>query len=124
MAHDSHNIIVVGVSDRDIARAVNLIIKRKGGLTVVNGKKEETLPLPVAGLMSIEDGYLVAQKYTELAHHAKADLGSTLTDPYTTMSFMALLVIPDIKISDQVFLMDRVSNLAVCLNRIKSSTIS
>jgi adenine deaminase len=101
VAHDSHNIIAIGVTDEDIAKAVNLIIKNKGGLTAACGKATKVLPLPIAGLMSGDDGYRVAQKYSELARYAKTVLGSTLKDPYMTMSFMALLVIPDIKISDK-----------------------
>lgn len=100
VAHDSHNIIAVGVDDQEIAHAVNLIIKHKGGLVVVDGTEARILPLPVAGLMSIEDGFWVAQQYEEIAKMVK-NLGSKLKDPFMTLSFMALLVIPDLKLSDQ-----------------------
>ena len=100
VAHDSHNIVAVGVSDEDLARAVNLIIKHKGGLGVVGDGWEEILPLPVAGLMSIDDGYKVAKDYQRIAVRAK-ELGSNLKDPFMTMSFMTLLVIPELKISDR-----------------------
>ena len=100
VAHDSHNIIAVGASDKDIVRAVNLLIKTKGGISLVNGEDERLLPLPVAGLMSNEDGYQVAQKY-ELINNKVKLTGSTLKSPYMTLSFMALLVIPALKLSDK-----------------------
>ncbi len=100
VAHDSHNIVAVGVSDDDLARAVNLIIKNEGGLAIVGDCFEDLLPLPVAGLMSIEDGYQVAEGYRRIAAKAKM-LGSRLKDPFMTMSFMTLLVIPELKISDR-----------------------
>lgn len=100
IAHDSHNIIAVGTSDQDICDAVNALIKVKGGISVSKSGKSEALPLPVAGLMSTEDGYLVAEKYSKMAALAR-DLGSTLHDPFMTLSFMALLVIPSLKLSDK-----------------------
>lgn len=99
VAHDSHNIIVVGVSDEEICRAVNLLIQHKGGLCAVDGSEELVLPLPVAGLISPDPGHIVAKKYSLLDRKAK-ELGSTLRAPYMTLSFMALLVIPEYKISD------------------------
>jgi adenine deaminase len=100
VAHDSHNIIAVGTNDEDICKAVNLLVEQKGGISLVDGKEEELLPLPVAGLMSNKDGYEVAAAYDRLDKRAKA-LGSSLLAPYMTLSFMALLVIPDIKLSDK-----------------------
>lgn len=102
VGHDSHNIIVVGVDDDAICRAVNLLIEAKGGVSVVDreNKMEAILPLPIAGLMSAEDGYEVAKKYAAIDKKAKA-LGSTLKSPFMTLSFMALLVIPDLKLSDK-----------------------
>ena len=100
VAHDSHNIVAVGVSDEDITRAVNLVIKHKGGLSVVHDDVEMILPLPVAGIMSDKGVFNVAQEYTKLENEAKS-LGSKLADPFMTMSFMGLLVIPDIKLSDK-----------------------
>lgn len=100
VSHDSHNIVAVGVSDEDLARAVNLIVKNKGGLGIVGDCFEDVLPLPVAGLMSIEDGRRVGELYRQIAEKAKL-LGSGLKDPFMTMSFMTLLVIPELKISDR-----------------------
>lgn len=100
VAHDSHNIIAVGVSDEDITRAVNIVIKNKGGLSVVNGDVEMSLPLPIAGLMSDKGVFQVAEDYKKIEKEAKA-LGSNLTDPFMTLSFMGLLVIPDLKLSDK-----------------------
>lgn len=100
IAHDSHNIIAVGTSDEDILKAVNRVIESKGGVSWVDGKKELILPLPVAGIMSNGDGFEIAKKYDELDEAAK-DLGSLLNAPYMTLSFMALLVIPELKLSDK-----------------------
>ena len=100
VGHDSHNITVVGVDDESIARAVNLVIAAKGGLSAVNGEEERIVKLPVAGLMSNEDGYDIAEQYIDLDKMAK-DIGSTLRAPFMTLSFMALLVIPSIKLSDK-----------------------
>ena len=100
VAHDSHNIIAVGTGDEDICRAINLLVEQKGGISLVDGSTEEVLPLPVAGLMSNRDGYEVAAAYDSLDRKAKK-LGSSLRAPYMTLSFMALLVIPDIKLSDK-----------------------
>jgi adenine deaminase len=101
VAHDSHNIVAVGCNDKAIAKAINLIIKEKGGISCVDDENmEKIIPLPVAGLMSTEDGYKVAAAYTEIDKMAKA-LGSTLSAPFMTLSFMALLVIPHIKLSDK-----------------------
>lgn len=123
VAHDSHNIVAVGVDDESICRAINLVIAQKGGLSCVDpgtgaaaasgaapasgaasagaaaSGAELILPLPVAGLMSPDDGYQVAASYTALDHRAKA-MGSTLGAPFMTLSFMALLVIPHLKLSD------------------------
>jgi adenine deaminase len=98
VAHDSHNIVAVGVDDESICRAVNLVIDNKGGVSCV-GNEEIILPLPVAGLMSADDGYIVAEKYAAIDKAAK-ELGSTLSAPFMTLSFMALLVIPHLKLSD------------------------
>ncbi|RLD61371.1 MAG: adenine deaminase [Bacteroidetes bacterium] len=100
IAHDSHNIIAVGTTDEDITKAINMVIETKGGVSVVDGKNEMLLPLPVAGIMSDKDGFEVARKYDDLDKAAKA-LGSTLNAPFMTLSFMALLVIPELKLSDK-----------------------
>ncbi len=99
VAHDSHNIVAVGVDDASICKAVNLIIEHKGGVCCVEGNKEQILPLPVGGLMSAEDGYRVAEKYSAIDAKAK-EMGSQLSAPFMTLSFMALLVIPHLKLSD------------------------
>jgi len=100
VAHDSHNIVAVGVSDEAIAKAMNLVITHKGGVAVVDGDNEKVLPLPVAGLMSADDGFTVAEQYKALDAMAH-ELGTTLRAPFMTLSFMALLVIPELKISDK-----------------------
>jgi len=107
VAHDSHNIVAVGVDDESICRAVNLVIESKGGVSCCcppssgGSWKEVLLPLPVAGLMSNEDGYKVATAYTAIDKMVKEELGSTLSAPFMTLSFMALLVIPHLKLSDK-----------------------
>ena len=106
VAHDSHNIVAVGVDDECLLRAINIIIGAEGGIScvdIIRGSdlyEERILPLPVAGLMSASDGYEVAERYTSLDAMAKS-LGSTLEAPFMTLSFMALLVIPHIKLSDK-----------------------
>jgi adenine deaminase len=99
VAHDSHNIVVVGVDDASMAAAVNEIVAHRGGLAAVAGRRRLILPLPIAGLMSNLDGRAVARRYTTLDRMAK-QLGSPLDAPFMTLSFMALLVIPDLKMSD------------------------
>jgi adenine deaminase len=101
VAHDSHNIVAVGVDDENLLKAINLIIKAQGGVSAVSNSKEMVLALPVAGLMSNDDGYKVAAAYTDIDKMVKEDLGSTLTAPFMTLSFMALLVIPHLKLSDK-----------------------
>lgn len=100
IAHDSHNIIAVGCNDEEICAAVNLLIKHKGGISAVNGTQQQVLALPVAGIMSNEDGYQIAQQYASIDAFAK-QLGSRLEAPFMTLSFMALLVIPELKLSDR-----------------------
>jgi adenine deaminase len=100
VAHDSHNIIAVGTSDEEIIQAINLLIDAKGGVSLVEGDENNILPLPVAGLMSATDGFEVAMAYDKMDKLAKG-LGSELGAPYMTLSFMALLVIPALKLSDK-----------------------
>lgn len=100
VAHDSHNIIAVGVSDEMICDAVNLVIEKKGGISLVSDEMKTVLPLPVAGIMSDGDGRDVAVKYGRLNVLAK-ELGTTLRAPFMTLSFMTLLVIPKLKLSDR-----------------------
>lgn len=100
VAHDSHNIIAVGVDDESICEAVNLVIKERGGVSAVGNGASKVLALPVAGLMSNEDGYKVAESYTAIDKMTK-ELGATLAAPFMTLSFMALLVIPHLKLSDK-----------------------
>jgi adenine deaminase len=98
VSHDSHNILAVGTSDHEIARAVNLIIAARGGISIACEEIEEVLALPIGGLMSSEEGSTVAAHYSRLDALAK-QLGSTLSAPFMTLSFMALLVIPALKLS-------------------------
>lgn len=100
VGHDSHNIIAVGIDDQSICKAVNLIIEAKGGVSAVTEDQKEILPLPVGGIMSPSDGYEVATAYTHIDRLAK-EMGATLNSPFMTLSFMALLVIPDLKLSDK-----------------------
>jgi adenine deaminase len=100
VAHDSHNIIAVGVSDAMLCKAVNCLIQAQGGIAAVDDLDETVLPLPIAGLMSEQDGYLVAEQYAHLDGLAK-EMGSRLQAPFMSLSFMALLVIPSLKLSDR-----------------------
>jgi adenine deaminase len=99
VAHDSHNIIAVGVDDESILKAINLVVHEKGGISCVQGESSKVIGLPVAGLMSTEDPYKVANDYIEIDKMAKS-LETQLGSPFMTLSFMALLVIPHIKMSD------------------------
>ncbi len=100
VAHDCHNIVVVGTSDEAICKAVNLIIENTGGICAVEGDNMKSLALPVAGIMSDKDGWETGKCYQEIDAMAK-ELGSQLKAPFMTLSFMALLVIPDLKLSDK-----------------------
>lgn len=100
VAHDCHNIVVVGTSDEEICNAVNLIIENTGGICAVNGTDKKSLALPVAGIMSDKNGFETGKLYEEIDAMAKS-LGSNLKAPFMTLSFMALLVIPDLKLSDK-----------------------
>lgn len=100
VAHDSHNIIVIGCSDEDMMIAANMIIEDKGGFAVYDENVNKCLPLPIAGIMTNEDAFKVASDYQEIKDMAKS-LGSHLSDPFMTMEFMALLVIPKLKLSDK-----------------------
>ena len=100
VAHDCHNIVVVGTSDAEICKAVNLIIENRGGICAVYNLESKSLALPVAGIMSDKDGWETGKLYQEIDSMAK-QLGSNLKAPFMTLSFMALLVIPDLKLSDK-----------------------
>lgn len=100
VAHDCHNIVVVGTSDEEICNAVNVLIENRGGVCAVNGNQVKSLALPVAGIMSDQDGWTAGKLYQEIDEMAK-QLGSGLKAPFMTLSFMALLVIPDLKLSDK-----------------------
>lgn len=100
IAHDSHNIVAIGQNDDDIVKAINALIDARGGVIAVDGDDMALLPLPVAGLMSTERGEVVAAHYLELLAKAKS-LGCTMRSPYITMSFMALPVIPALKLTDK-----------------------
>ena len=101
VGHDSHNITAVGCDDDSLAQAINLVVGAQGGLAAVAPGAELLLPLPVAGLMSDRPGPEVAAAYSALDDFAKTRLGSGLQAPFMTLSFMALLVIPSLKLSDQ-----------------------
>ena len=100
VGHDSHNIIAVGVTDEAICKAVNLLIESKGGICAVTNSKVKVVSLPVAGIMSNQNGEIIGKKYALLNQMAK-EMGCTLNAPYMTLSFMALLVIPSLKLSDK-----------------------
>ena len=100
VAHDSHNLICIGTSDEDMVRVINSLVDNNGGIAVTDGHNLDVLPLPVAGLMGNTDGYEVAAKYEAINHKARA-LSGSLQAPFMTLSFMALLVIPELKLSDQ-----------------------
>ena len=100
VAHDCHNIVVVGTTDEEILNAVNILITNKGGICAVNKEHKKSLALPIAGIMSDKDGWETGKLYQEIDAMAK-ELGSTLKAPFMTLSFMALLVIPDLKLSDK-----------------------
>jgi adenine deaminase len=101
VAHDSHNIIAVGVDDKAIMDAINLVVREKGGISAVGIDTMGVLPLPVAGIMSNKDGYEVAKDYTQIDQFAKDEIGCVLKSPFMSLSFMALLVIPSLKLSDK-----------------------
>ncbi len=100
VAHDSHNIIATGVNDEMILEAINLVQQHKGGIAYVDQKQKIILPLPVAGIMSNKNAAEVSQLYEKLDSTARKN-GSQLTAPYMSLAFMALLVIPSLKIGDQ-----------------------
>ncbi|MCI5064639.1 adenine deaminase [bacterium] len=100
VAHDCHNIIAVGTNDEDICAAVNLVIEKKGGLSLAAGEEKRILPLPVGGIMSDRPAEEVVTAYTALDTRAR-ELGSSLRAPYMSLSFLALLVIPELKLSDK-----------------------
>lgn len=100
VAHDSHNIVFVGADDESICNAVNLLINHKGGISLSDGEVSDVMPLPVAGLMSDQDAWTASAQYERLDNGAK-QLGSKLTAPFMTLSFMALPVIPSLKITDK-----------------------
>ncbi len=101
VAHDSHNIVAVGVDDESLCNAINKVIDCKGGVAACNQQQTLIVPLPIAGLMSAEDGYKVAADYTTIDNFTKNELGCILQSPFMTLSFMALLVIPHLKLSDK-----------------------
>ncbi|MBX2973871.1 MAG: adenine deaminase [Flavobacteriales bacterium] len=100
VAHDSHNIVAVGTNDDDLCAAVHAVIEARGGISLADGALRMSLALPVAGIMSDADAYDVAREYGLMDHAAK-ELGCTMSAPYMTLSFMALLVIPHLKMSDR-----------------------
>ncbi len=100
VAHDSHNVVAVGTSDEALARAVNAVVRQEGGISAV-AEGTHVLPLPIAGLMSDEPHDVVARRYTRLSNYVQEELASPMDAPFMTLSFMALLVIPHLKLSDR-----------------------
>lgn len=100
VAHDSHNIVAIGVSDEEITQAINAIINSKGGICATANGETLLLPLPVGGLMSTDDGATISRLYTQLDSKAK-EMGTPLEAPFMTLAFMSLLVIPELKLSDR-----------------------
>lgn len=100
IAHDCHNVIAVGTDDISLQKVINIIITEGGGLSCFDGKDLYFLPLPVGGIVSDQDPVTLVKEYEELRKKAK-ELGCTLTDPFSTLSFMALEVIPHIKLTDR-----------------------
>ncbi len=100
VAHDSHNVVAVGASEDELCRAVNAVIAARGGMSFVSGQTEDVVPLPIAGLMSDKDAWTVARDFTRLTDLARGE-GCELRSPYMTLSFMALLVIPRLKLGDK-----------------------
>lgn len=101
VAHDSHNIVAVGCDDFSLCKAINMLMDHKGGLCATDGVQELLLKLPIAGIMTNEDAYKTTDTYIALDNFVKHVLGSNLKAPYMTLSFMALLVIPHLKLSDK-----------------------
>lgn len=101
VAHDSHNIVAVGTDDASLCEAVNLVIAQRGGISAVGQGQQHVLPLPIGGILSGDDGYAVADAYSAIDSFAKQVLGCTLQSPFMSLSFMALLVIPSLKLSDK-----------------------
>jgi adenine deaminase len=101
VAHDSHNIVAVGTSDEALAEVVNAVIASQGGIAATDGANTRVLPLPIAGLMSQQDGWLLAREYAELDSWVKTELGCTLRAPFMSLSFLALPVIPKLKMTDR-----------------------
>lgn len=100
VAHDSHNLIAIGTSDELFCEVINALINQQGGIAVHTGEEIVSMPLPVAGLMSTHSAEEVGHRYAEIDRRVK-QLGSTLKAPFMTLSFMALLVIPSLKLSDK-----------------------
>jgi adenine deaminase len=100
VAHDSHNIVAVGANDAALVRAINAVIADQGGLSYADAHTVESIPLPIAGLMALDDAWTVGAAFRRLTERARAD-GCPLQSPYMTLSFMALLVIPRLKIGDR-----------------------
>lgn len=100
VAHDSHNIVAIGSDEAALAHVVNLLMEARGGCAAFDGERSMVLPLPIAGLMSPEPGPVVAADYAEITRMARR-MGATLEAPFMTLSFLALLVIPELKLSDR-----------------------
>ena len=114
IAHDSHNIIAVGCTDADLCKAINQVIKQKGGLAVSQADKVDSLSLPIGGIMSDHKAPYVAEQYSKL-NRLLAGMGCTLRAPFMTLSFLSLVVIPSIKIGEKgLFLYDQMNWVEEC----------
>lgn len=100
ISHDSHNIIAVGTNDRELAKAVNSVIDNKGAIVVVDGERVMCLPLPIAGIITDLKGEEVSQMWENMIFLLR-DMGCCLDSPFMTLSFMALIVIPELKIGEK-----------------------
>lgn len=101
VGHDSHNIIAVGCDDVSIAAVVNAVIHNKGGIAAISNGGIQALPLPVGGIMTNGDAFSVAEEYTAIDRMVKEEMACQLNAPFMTLSFMALLVIPSLKLGDR-----------------------
>lgn len=100
VAHDSHNIVAIGTNEDALCKAVNAVIEAKGGISAVSPTEQKILSLPIAGLMSPENGYELAQQYSHIDTWVKEELGCSVQAPFMLMSFLALPVIPSLKMTD------------------------
>lgn len=100
ISHDSHNIIAIGSSDYELKEVINKIIQQKGGLAVINDMQIKAFPLPIGGIMTDKDLVKVAAAYKKLKNEIQL-MGCKIQEPFMTLSFMSLIVIPELKIGEK-----------------------